>query len=393
MTRQHKNFLSTQKDRIALTGNIYMLMMAYAVSNTIVGPLMPKIIRHYQLGLAQGALIVSFQSIGGILAIIIGGLLADIFKKSKIVTIGFALYCVGLFTVGYAPSYGLLLFSFFIIGASRMVDTVLNAYISDLHPGNRSTYLNLLHTFYGIGAFMGPFIVRLIFEREGVWNNTYMFLSFGCIILLVLFLLIVKKADAGIGKRRSIELKDFKSILINSNMWIICFVMFLYSGHQNGISVWLPMYMEDVLNVQSFGSGIALSVFWAGIVLGRFGASFLPERYKGKKFIRKAGLIGGIFLGVGVILKIPIILVASVCLTGLITGAIIPMLVALACNRHPENTGTVSSMIFITGTAASLVFPWIIGKMAETVGFQSGMFLTFIPLIFISIIIMFLFRE
>ena len=68
-----------------LTVYLYVLMTIYAVSNTMIGPLMPRIIDEYGLRLSQGGLILTFQSIGGILAIIIGGIVADAVKKPRLI--------------------------------------------------------------------------------------------------------------------------------------------------------------------------------------------------------------------------------------------------------------------------------------------------------------------
>lgn len=387
-----KNRAHVNSNRFMLTLSIYLLMMAYAFSNTMIGPLLPHMIDHYRLDLGQGGFMVTLQSIGGILAILIGGFLADIFKKSRIVIIGFSLYFIGLLVAGSAPSYAILLFSFFVIGVSRMVDTVLNAYIADLYPEKRSTYLNLLHSCFGIGAFLGPLFVQVLLEGERTWNQTYRLLSFGCMALLLFFVLWIPKTPDIIQQESNLILgkKNFKDLLTSRTMWILCSIMFLYSGHQNGISVWLPMYMESYLNASPALSGMGLSAFWLGIIAGRLGASFLPPSLKGKKFISIGSLLGGLLLGTGLLLKLPVVLIVFSGFTGLLTGAIIPMLVAMACDKHPQNSGTASSMIFISGTLASMVLPWSIGKIADKIGFQAGMSLTAIPLIFIFVMTMFM---
>lgn len=386
-------FSDTKRTQFMLLVSIYLLMAAYAFSNTMLGPLMGKMIGHYNLDLSQGALPVTFQSIGGLLAIIFGGILADIYKKPNIIIFGFLLYSIGLLAVGSAPAYLLLLISFFVIGISRMVDTVLNAYIADLFPEKRSKYLSLLHTFFGIGAFLGPFFVRIITDADNTWNRPYRFLAFGCLALLLFFILCIPKSSATQAKhevKRITDQSSFKDVLTSKYMWLLCLIMFLYSGHQNGVSVWLPMYMETGLNASPALSSTGLSIFWLGIIAGRLGASFLQENVQGKKLIGIGSFIGGILLGMGIMLKNPILLIVFSGFAGFLTGAIIPMIVAMACDRHSKNSGTASSMIFISGTVASMLFPPSIGKIAEAFSFQIAMSLTFIPLILILFVTLFL---
>ena len=57
-------FSDTKRTQFILLVSIYLLMAAYAFSNTMLGPLMGKMINDYRLDLSQGALPVTFQSIG-----------------------------------------------------------------------------------------------------------------------------------------------------------------------------------------------------------------------------------------------------------------------------------------------------------------------------------------
>src|SRR5690606_34871947 len=136
-----------------LTPGLYMLMLAMAISITMIGPLMPELVAQYGLRLSEGGLFMTFQSIGGIFAIAIGGMLADRMSKTHLLAGSFLLYAVSLFLVATAPTYYLLLVIFFVLGAStRLVDTVNNALVADLHTQNQDAALSLLHTFFAVGA-------------------------------------------------------------------------------------------------------------------------------------------------------------------------------------------------------------------------------------------------
>src|SRR5690554_1356683 len=65
-----------------LTGYLYVLLMVYGISLNMIGPMMSGIIDQYQLRVSQGGLIMTYQSIGGLLAILLGGTLGDLLSKS-----------------------------------------------------------------------------------------------------------------------------------------------------------------------------------------------------------------------------------------------------------------------------------------------------------------------
>ena len=118
------------RSTFALTSYLYALMTIYAVSITMIGPMMPHIINEYGLRLSQGGLILTFQSIGGILAIIIVGIVSDAVKKPRLILTAYLSFGLALFMIGYIRSFPVLLAVFFLFGAgTRISDTVLLMYL------------------------------------------------------------------------------------------------------------------------------------------------------------------------------------------------------------------------------------------------------------------------
>ncbi|NLW10897.1 MAG: MFS transporter, partial [Clostridiaceae bacterium] len=146
---------------VYLTAALFLIMGIYAISITMIGPIMPSVIEDYQIRLSQGGLMTTAQSIGGMLAVLFVGIMAGRFKKTKLIIISFLVFGASLLLVSLSDIYAVLLVVFFVFGAgSRMADTLLNAYVSDLYNKKRGYYLNLLHMYFGIGALIGPIYVR-----------------------------------------------------------------------------------------------------------------------------------------------------------------------------------------------------------------------------------------
>ncbi len=359
------------KTSSTLTGYLYALMTVYAISVTMIGPMMPLIIDEYGIRLSQAGLILTFQSIGGILAIILGGMAADIVKKPRLIWISYVSFGFALFMIGYIRSFPVLLAVFFVFGAgTRMSDTVLNAYISDIHTGRRGLFLNLLHTFFGLGAFIGPIYARYLLAQGASWNKVFSFLGMACIFIILFMPLVSKKHAQDKPAAKTPALQNAASLLSSPIMWILGLIMILYVGHQSSVVVWMPMYMETVLKVNPTLSSMALSIFWLGIIAGRMLCSRLTVRFPAINLLLWGCLLGGLVLTAGLAIQIPYLLLICLGLTGLFTGATIPLLVTIACDRFPDNSGTASSMIFISGSLSTLVFPWLVGTIAEVFNFQ-----------------------
>jgi fucose permease len=360
-----------------LTVSIYCLMFAYSVSVTMIGPLMPILINQYSLKLSEGGLIMTFQSIGGVLAIILGAVITDLVKKSKSVLITFLVYSLSLLLLAVPTSYPVLLGLFFLLGGStRLLDALVNSFISDIHSSRRGRYLSLLHTFFGIGAFIGPIFAAVLINRGISWNTTFLILGIICLIIILIYGFIVKNAHYEEKLGNSFNPKEYLSLVFNPKVLIVCFIMFIYSGHQWGLSTWLPMYMEDYVGSGQILSSIALSSFWIGIILGRLTCSYISLKVDIKNLLTWCSFIGGTLLTIGILINTSFAIIVLSGLTGLLTGATVPMLVTVACNHFPKNSGAVSSMIFLYGTYSRMLFPWLIGLIAETFNFRWGMLIT-----------------
>ncbi|HHU63569.1 MAG TPA: MFS transporter [Clostridiales bacterium] len=370
------------KSKWAITVCLFLLILVFAVSFTMIGPMMPILINKYAIKWSQGGLISTFQSIGGILAFVFGGLLADKMKKTKLIGISFILYILSLLLISLAPVYLVLLCLFFILGlGTNLLDILANAYISDLHPERRGVVLNLLHTFFGVGAFIGPLFSSLLIEQGVHWNVVFRILGIVCGVLLVLFIIITYTMPVNTREGSQEDSKNVLKLFAIPKMWILGIIMLLYTAHQGGISTWLPTYMETSLKSTPLLSGMGLSVFWIGIILGRLACSKLTQRFSPKKLIIWGGLAGGIVLTLGLLTNSPMVLIITAGLSGLLSGAFIPLLITIGCGWYPQNSGAVSSILFLKFSISRMLFPWLMGIIAEVSNFRLGMLITSITLI------------
>jgi fucose permease len=99
---------------------------------------------------------------------------ADLLRRSTFTVVTFSVYCAAPFLVVLFPGYQVLLVAFFLIGAStRLLDSLVNAYVADLHHQHRAFYLNLLHASFGIGALVGPSLSVLVLRRGLPWSRVF----------------------------------------------------------------------------------------------------------------------------------------------------------------------------------------------------------------------------
>ena len=82
----------------------------------------------------------------------------------------------------------------------------------------------------------------------------------------------------------------------------------------------------------------------------------------------------------------PAALITAVGLTGLLTGATIPLLIALGCGWFPSHSGSVTSLLYLNSNLSQIIFPWLVGAIADAYNFKLGMLVAGITLVLAAIL-------
>ncbi len=378
----NKKETSASKADLILTMTLNVLMLFYAMSLTMLGPLMPSIIEQYKLQLSQAGLISTFQSIGGLIFTILGGILADYIKKSRLIGLTFFTYSVSLLALAFAPTYAVVLALFFTLGAStRMLDVVLNAYVSDINPNRRGFHLTLLGISFGIGGLLGP-LFSTVFRNSGLkWYNTFLILGITCTLITVVYIIVLNRTKREEKLNITTKAANYLELLLSPKLLVLCLIMFIFSGYQSGISIWMPMYMEKSLMAKPFLSGLTVSLYYIGTILGRVLFTIFFKEHQAKNLIVFGSFTGGIVLLSGIIAGSSGLMAVTSGVSGLLTCAVLPLTITFACNYYPENSGAVSAIILVNSVLSWMVFPWLIGLIADNSSFQMGMLITGFSLI------------
>ncbi|MGI6169560.1 MAG: MFS transporter [Christensenellales bacterium] len=360
-----------------LTIVLYLLMLAQALVTTIIGPLVSVFIEEYSISLSQNGLIPLMQGLGGVVSVLYGMMFSDSIKKSKLITIFFALYTVSMVAVSFSKTYALLVVLFFVIGAStKMIDAMLNAYVAELHQENRTLYLNLLHAFFGVGALTGSIVSGAFVSAEVRWPWIFITLGVFCCVLLAAFVLVNRKHPEVEAKSSSkVNFADVREIIKQKKIFVLAVLCLLYAGFYISISTWMPTYMQTFSGTGVMLAGITVSAFWVGVIVGRLISPLLTKKIGSKKLILSNCLIAGILFIVATAVGNPTLFMVVLVINGFLVGPVVPLCVSTASGLYPSNTGAASSLIFLFTAIGAFLVPWLVGVVAENMGFVAAFIL------------------
>jgi fucose permease len=143
-----------------------------------------------------------------------------------------------------------------------------------------------------------------------------------------------------------------------------------YVASEVGVSSWLVRYLEPApLSTAT----LALSLYWAGIAVGRLVSSQLADRFDHRRFTLACATALAVSLLGAILVPVLPVSIALFALAGVASGPIFPMIVALGGERYRDRSAAVSGFLGGTAVSGSIIYPPIMGFLSVTVGLTLAM--------------------
>jgi FHS family L-fucose permease-like MFS transporter len=348
----------------------FLMFMMFAMTTDSVGEIIPVIIKEFHLSnVAAGAFHYAPMTAIALAAIFLG-YLADKLGRKKTIIIGLVLFALNsyLFVVGNAFLFflTLLVISGAAIGIFKTGALALIGDISKSTSEHTST-MNTVEGFFGVGAIIGPAIVKKLLLAEFSWKWLYVIAGTICVLLIATASLVkypktVKTVDEPIDFRRTI------GMIKNPYALGFSLGIFLYVAAECAVYVWMPTLFGDYSGSFTFWAAYALPVFFILRAVGRFLGAWILARYRWISvmvlfslaiFLCFAGAIaGGLSYAIWLL---P--------LSGLFMSMIYPTLNSKGISCFPKTEhGAVAGVILFFTCAAAALGPLAMGAVSDIFG-------------------------
>lgn len=301
-----------------------------------------------------------------------GGLVVERLGRRAVLVAGAGLLGAGLVTFALAPSWPILLLAALPMGIGMgAIDAGVNGLFLDLFRTGRGRALNLLHVFFSLGALGAPLVVGRLVDGGVAWQAVVVGTAAATAPLAVLFALVAMPA----GRRTAAAPgEDAVEPATNARLGVpivlLAVAIGFYVASQGGVSNWLVRFLEPApLELAT----TALSLFWAGLAVGRLISSRLADRFDHVRFTSLAlAVMTAALLAAIVVPSLPVS-IGLFALAGLASGPVYPMIVAIGGERYPERSAAVAGLLSSAAVAGTIVYPPIMGFMSVTVGLTVAM--------------------
>jgi fucose permease len=309
------------------------------------------------------------------------GVLAGRLSRRLLLAAGPGLIAVGLVGIAAAGSWPVFLAGFLAMGlGAGIIDAGINALFMDLYAG-RAAMLNRLHLFFAIGALTVPLVVGGVVGSGAPWQvvavaSVAVAVPLGVILATRRLppthpgsvggdIETAASDTAAGGPATGVARRRMPLPLVLLAVAIGCYV-----AMELGVSSWLVRYLEDApLEVAT----LALSLFWAALALGRLVSSFIVDRMGAVRFAVTWSVACGIAIIAAINVPSMPLAIASFAVAGFAAGPVYPMIMAIGGALYPGRASMVSSVLASAAIVGSIVYPPLMGVVAETAGIWFSM--------------------
>ncbi len=355
----------TRSKRLAITFGYYAAFVALGLTTASLGPTLQNLADNTHSTLSEVSYLFTARSLGYLLGSLLGGRLYDRIKGHRVVGTVLLVMALTLALAPFIPILWLLTFDLLLLGIGEgALDVGGNTLLVWLHRDKVGPFMNGLHFFFGIGAFLSPVIIAQAILHLGTFAWGYGILA----LLVVLPALWLPPLPSPISQAQSEgRAPDRINYLL---VGLVALFFFLYVGAESGYGGWVFTYATAQNLADTARAAYLTSGFWGALTLGRLLSIPIAARFR-PGLILLADLVG-CAVSLAVILLFPTSLLAAWIGTlgvGLSMASAFPTMISLA-GSWMAVTGQITSFFFVGASTGGMFLPWVIGQLFDRVGPQ-----------------------
>lgn len=288
---------------------IYIVFIGLGLPDSVLGTAWPAMFPDLNLPIGNASILTIIMSVCTAIASYFSARLINKFGTGLVTMISTLLTALSLLGFSFSKSMISLCLMGIPLGlGAGAIDSALNNYVATRY---KSTHMNFLHAFYGVGVMASPFLLSLIL-KEGSWRTGYRavaYIQFAIFIISLVALPLWKKV-----KSKTCEKESFKPITLKLNQMVkmpavrIAWIVFFSTcALEFTCGTWGATYLVSALGIDEPTAAFYITLYYAGITCSRFFSGIVSCRLPAKNII----YVGNAFIVVGLLfllLPLPITL-------------------------------------------------------------------------------------
>ncbi len=358
------------------TAAYYLAFVLLGLTIAAEGPTLLKLAEHTSSALDEISSIFLFGSLGYLIGSYIGGRIYDRVPGHRFM--GGVLLFLGIMValVPLATSRWMLFTIILILGLAKgALDVGCNTLLLWVHNETVGPFMNGLHAFFGVGAFIAPLIVAQVLSFTGDIHWVYWLFAIVSFPLGLWIWTLPSPAARPVPAHHEQSAFPLLPVLT----MVLCFV--LYVGGEAGYGAWIYTYAFTLNFGTEVTAAYLTSAFWGSFTLGRLIGIWVSTRARPMTILLLD--LAGCLVSVGLIMLFPgsaTILWVGTVLFGISQASIFPTFLTLAEERM-HVTGTIAGLFLVGAGVGGMILPWLIGQTFVEVGPWAMMAMIFVGVV------------
>ncbi|MAU58268.1 MAG: MFS transporter [Flavobacteriaceae bacterium] len=388
-----------------LVSLILLIFFVISFLTNIIGPLVPDIIKSFDLSLKMASFLpFSFFVAYGLMSIP-SGFLIENYGEKKIMIMAFLISSIGAFLFSNTGTYSFYLISLFLIGTGMaMLQVAINPLLRTIGGEKEFAFNSVLgQMFFGLASFISPLVYSYIINNvndqaessnliisllnsikipEMEWISLYWIFAIISFIMVIIISqiklpIVEKKEDEKVG-----ALQTHLTLLKKPIVLLYFIAIFCYVGTEVGVANWISQFLETYhdINPQIQGAK-TVSNFWGMMTLGTLLGLVLLKFIDSRKVLIINSIISILALLVALFGTSQQALIAFPVI-GFFIATMWSIIISLALNSVSDSHGSFSG-ILVTGIIGGAFIPFIVGAIGDVFGLKTGLLFLIITLLFI----------
>ena len=271
----------------------YFAFISLGLPDSLLGSAWPVMQTDLSVGLSSAGVIFMIISGGTIVSSLFSGKLIKCFGTGRLTFVSVTMTAVSLFAFSASHSFIWLCIMAVPLGlGGGAVDAALNNFVA-IHY--KAKHMSWLHCFWGIGATLGPVIMSLFISKNNEWKKGYFTIAMIQLCLVVILFITLPLWKGIEGKQDEID--DEEKSTENSNplkipgvkLALVSFIF--YCATESTAGLWGSSYLVDFKGLTPAQAARWISLFYAGITIGRLFSGFLTMKFNNRILIRLGQVI------------------------------------------------------------------------------------------------------
>jgi MFS transporter, FHS family, Na+ dependent glucose transporter 1 len=349
--------------KLTKTAAYYLAFIGLGMVGAALGPTLPGLAENTGARLSEISYLFTTRSLGYLLGSVMGGRMYDRVAGHRLMAIVLLALAAAVALVPTIPLLPVLMVLMVLLGAFEgTVDVGGNTMLVWVHHPKTGPFMNGLHFFFGVGAFLSPVLIAQVMLLTGGITWSYWMLA---LILVPIALVVLRLPSPSIQRvEDAAPSRQVNYLLVT----LLALFFFLNVGAEVAFGGWIYTYTVTLNLAGTTQAAYLTSLFWGTFTAGRLLGIPIAARVRPRWILLGDLLV--IVVGLLIILFGPnpnISIWIGTIMIGLGMASVFPTLISFA-EHHMALSGKITSYFFVGASLGGMTIPWLIGQLFDSIG-------------------------